>query len=178
MSLPGVCPDCGAKFPLPLALNDARARQALLSALQIAPSLADRIIGYLGLFTPGKRAISMDKLASILEELSEMISTAEITRKGVTWPAPIEYWREALDQVNNNRSTLLLPLKGHGYLLEIIAGIASKNQGKAEQKREQQLRTGQKTQPKPSPDEPSGQELFDRHMKEIGFRPGGDNGKT
>ena len=49
----------------------------------------------------------------------------------------MEAWREALEQVLANRDKLQLPLKGHGYLFEVVAGIASKAQGRNEQREEE-----------------------------------------
>lgn len=50
----------------------------------------------------------------------------------------------AIDQMLAARDAqrLELPMKGHGYLFTILAGMADKHEAAAEQKREQELRTG------------------------------------
>jgi len=138
MAIRGVCPECGIKFLLHMALDDAAARQALMSALEIAPSLAGRIIKYLGLFSPGERAMRMDALAARLEELAAAIKNAEVERDGRTWSAPLDYWRDGIDHMLNTRDKLRLPLKDHNYLFAIVANTSMKVAGKKEARREKQ----------------------------------------
>lgn len=146
MSLPAVCPVCAAKFPLETALQDLRAREALRAALHLAPQLADPIVAYLGLFSPeSTRAVKMDKLVRLLSELSAAISAAQVERHGRAWAAPIELWREGLARVLAQRDAgkLTLPLNGHGLLFEIVAGLASRSEGRREQHREDARRSGE-----------------------------------
>ncbi|MBK8508768.1 MAG: hypothetical protein IPL51_08985 [Candidatus Competibacteraceae bacterium] len=49
-------------------------------------------------------------------ELNEAVSAAQIERDGRTHPAPVEYWKAAIDQMLDNRDKLSLPVKSHGYL--------------------------------------------------------------
>jgi len=142
MAISGVCPSCGYKFALQLALQDARSRKALLACLKIAPSLADRLIVYLELFSPGDRAIRADRLANLLEELSEKIHKAQVERNGVVWVAPLDSWKAGLDSVLARRSDLTLPLPNHAYLYQTVANIANKSAAKVEQQTEQQRQTG------------------------------------
>jgi len=143
MTVPGVCPSCGAKFPLTAALQDAQARRALGAALRLAPSLADRILAYMDLFSPGdRRAIRMDRLARLLDELAAPIRAAEVERKGRYWSAPLDYWERAFDQVLAARERLTLPLRSHGYLFEIVVGIAAKAEARRETHREERRRDG------------------------------------
>lgn len=140
MAIHGVCPDCGYKFTLEQALTDATARQALAAALEIAPALATRVVQYLGLFSPAKRAMRMDALANRLSELASVLKAATVERDGRAWAAPLEYWREGLDVVLAARDKLRLPLTDHGYLFSVVANISMKASGQQEQKREEQLR--------------------------------------
>ena len=109
MAITGVCPSCGYKFALQLALQEARSRKALLACLKIAPSLADRLIVYLELFSPGERVLRKDKLANLLEELAENLQKAQVERNGTVWAAPLDTWKAALDSVLARRSDLTLP---------------------------------------------------------------------
>jgi len=71
---------------------------------------------------------------------SAAMRAAEIQRGGRTWPAPLIYWQNAFEAVLNaaHQGSLSLPLKSHGYLLEVIARMGSKGEAKAETLREQQ----------------------------------------
>lgn len=141
-----MCPSCGAKYPLEAALQDARARAALHRALRIAPSLADPIVAYLALHSPDDtRAIRMDKLARLLGELADAIEAAQVERNGRAWAAPLELWRDALARVLAQRDAgkLTLPLSGHGLLYEIVAGLASRAEGRREARREERRQHGE-----------------------------------
>jgi len=134
------CPACGAEMTLDVAIAHEGARTATLTALELPAALGKQLIAYVSLFRPPKRQLSHDRLAAILGELLPMIQAAQIERSGRTWPAPIEYWRAGIEAMLAKRDAgrLQLPLKSHGYLLEIIAGLANAAEGKAETKREQE----------------------------------------
>ncbi len=151
MALLGVCPDCGYKFTLEQALTDAAARQALGAALAIAPTLGSRIIQYMGLFSPAKRAMRMDALANRLGELGTAIQSAEVQRDGSSWAAPLEYWRDGLDITLAARDKLRLPLADHNYLFSIVANMSQKASGQQEQKKEQRLRNRPQKTEQPGP---------------------------
>lgn len=131
------CPACGATHSLEALLTDAAAREAVAAALALPAPLGDRLLRYLGLFRPAKRALSWDRAAKLLAELHGLIQAGEISRRGRVWPAPLPYWQQALDAVLEQRAKLQLPLGSHGYLLEIIAGVAARAEQAAELKTEQ-----------------------------------------
>jgi len=147
MAIKSVCGSCGYIQPLQAGLQDARSRTAMGACLRIAPSLADRLIVYLELFSPGERAIRSDRLANLLEELSNGLQAAEIERDGRVWSAPLESWLIAFDAVIAQRSKLTLPLPNHGYLYSILANNAAKYQGKQEKKKEQRAQSKSQTRP-------------------------------
>jgi len=137
------CPCCGGLFSIEAALADASARQAVAAALQLPAGLGERVLRYLGLFRPAERGLSWDKATRLLVDLQEAMSAAQVSRHGRVWAAPLDYWRMALDQILDARPTLTLPLKTHGYLFEIVAGIAQKAEARAEQTEEER-----RTQPR------------------------------
>lgn len=124
----GACPDCGSIRPLPDYLADAEARAALAAALECPAGLARRIIPYLALHAPPAKAIQSGKLARLLRELADALSSGQVTRKGDTRAAPQAIWERALDAVAANAAagTLRLPLDGHGYLYTIAHDEASR----------------------------------------------------
>lgn len=132
-----VCPSCGF-FASPEAfLGEAEAQRALLLAFKLPTPLAGPMHQYLRLFRPAQRALTARRIETLLAELLPMIEAGRVERRGRLWPAPLEAWRTALDEMVTKRDRLTLPLKSHGYLLEILAGYADKAEGTAENKREQ-----------------------------------------
>lgn len=134
------CPACGATGAIEFFLMDAAAREAVLAAFSLPAPLARQVVAYLGLFRPHKRALTWDRVEKLLGELMEPIQAAQVTRNGITRPAPLDYWKEALDQVLNNRARLTLPLKSHGYLFEIVANMADKAGAQSERRDEESKR--------------------------------------
>lgn len=115
------------------------ARAAVLAALQLPAPLGKLLLQYLAMFRPAKRQLSWERVGALLEELRAPIAAAQIERHGRTWPAPIEYWKAGLEQMVQLRDAkkLQLPLKSHGYLLEVIAGMSNKAEAKGETHRVQ-----------------------------------------
>lgn len=135
------CPACGAVFSLDALLGNEGAREAVMAAMQFPAPVGWLLIRYLALFRPGERQLSMDRVASLLNELLPMIQAAQIERNGRIWSAPQDYWKLALEDMISKRDKLTLPLKSHGYLLEIIAGYSNKAEAK-EEIRGEQRKTG------------------------------------
>jgi hypothetical protein len=130
-----ICPCCGGTFSLEIALNDADARQSVARAMALPAGLSSGLLRYLGMFRPAQRSLPWPRVAKLLDELLAMIDAGQIQRNGRFWPAPIATWKAALDEIAERRS-LELPLKSHGYLLEIIAGISNKAEAVAEAEQE------------------------------------------
>lgn len=131
------CPACGAMASLDVLIGHQGARDAVLAALKLPAPIGDLLIQYVSLFRPQQRQLSFDKLARLLNELLPMISAAKVERNGRMWAAPLESWRSAFEEMLAKRDKLTLPIKSHGYLLEVIAGYANKGEAKAETKQEQ-----------------------------------------
>jgi len=117
------CPCCGAAYSIEVLLADRAAREAVSTAFRLPPSLSERLLRYIALFRPAERALSWGRAARLMAELEAMITAAQIERNGQCYPAPVDAWRVALDQMLDGRDRLALPLKSHGYLLEIIVGL-------------------------------------------------------
>ncbi len=136
-----VCPCCQADFPIEAGINDVNAREAIKTAFSVAP-FGDLLLGYVQLFKPEKRVLSMSRLVALLGELIPMIKDAKISHKSRTWPAPHAYWESAIRQMLDSREQLRLPLKNHSYLLTIISGYADKAEGKVEAQTEARKQGG------------------------------------
>lgn len=117
------CSACGAIHSLDALVANEAASQALNAALLVNGELGRALIEYLGLFRPAKSSLTFERVATILNELSPMITAGKIQRDGSEFSAPPEAWIYGINQMLASRQTLKLPMKSHGYLLEIIAGF-------------------------------------------------------
>lgn len=117
------CSACGAVHSLDALVANQAASDALNAALMINGELGKALIGYLGLFRPAKTSLTFERVATLLNELTPMVTAGKIQRDGREFPAPVESWIYAINQMLASRQTLKLPMKSHGYLLEIIASF-------------------------------------------------------
>lgn len=117
------CPNCGAVHSLDALINDAEASAVLKAVLEMDAELGKAAIRYIGLFRPAKSQLSWARTAKLLNELLPMIKAQEAARDGVCFPAPTEAWIHGFNETVNARDQgrLKLPLKSHGYLLEIVS---------------------------------------------------------
>ena len=116
------CPNCGAVHSLDSLINDADASAVLRAVLEMDAELGKAAIRYVGLFRPAKSQLSWARTAKLLNELLPMMKAQTAERDGVSSPAPAEAWLHGFNETVNARDQgrLKLPLKSHGYLLEIV----------------------------------------------------------
>lgn len=146
------CPVCGARCSIEAHLTDESARRALGVAVKLPAPLGDLTLRYLGLFRPRNRALSWDRVERLLAELVAPIECGQLDRRGRAWAAPMECWRLALEQMLAGRDKLTLPLKTHGYLFEIVIGLADRAEAKTEARLDDARRTGRsRTEPGSTP---------------------------
>jgi len=144
MPLPTVtCPNCRATASLDVFLSEDSVRDALDAVIDAHPAgetLIKPMLRYVGLFAPAKSRMAYSRLASLIGEITPSMRAAAIDRNGRRWPAPLAYWQQAFETVLStaHQGGLSLPLKSHGYLLEVIARMSSKDEARAETRREQQ----------------------------------------
>ena len=96
----------------------------------------------LGLFRPPSRALALAKATRLLRELADAIEAGRVDRRGRSWAAPVSAWRSALETVVEARARLVLPLRNHNYLFEIVAGLAHQAEGALERQTEARRRAG------------------------------------
>ena len=144
MPLPQVsCPNCRAVMSLDILLAEDAPRDALNAILDVHPagdSFIKPLLRYVGLFAPAKSQMSHSRIATLVNELAPMIREARIERNGRTYSCPMDYWRQGFDHMlaQRDQGRLTLPLKSHGYLFEVLAGIADKAEARAETHTERQ----------------------------------------
>lgn len=118
-----------------LGTDDARGVVEIMARMPGPPALRKAALRYVALFAPATQRLRWGRAEKLLGELADMIDAGRIERSGRNWPAPIEYWQNGIDAVLANPA-LRRPLKGHGYLLEIIAAHANSAEARAERQHE------------------------------------------
>lgn len=136
------CPSCGAEMDLDVLLAHEHSRQALAMLIAVGMPLGKALLQYLRLFKPPKRQLGMARVGALLEPLLADLQRGTIERNGRLWAAPREAWSRAIDKLLEARDAgkLTLPLKSHGYLYEVIAGLADKVEAQTERDVEQERR--------------------------------------
>lgn len=121
------CPHCGHEHDL-LAALDAGDGHAFFERLTALPAPAIKpVLRYLMLFAPARRRLSWARLGRLLAPLADAIGRGDFTRDGKRYSAPLDAWVRAMTAlVDAPPATLRLPLKSHGYLLEMLAAPAAR----------------------------------------------------
>lgn len=116
------CPVCAASMSLDALMAHEETREYIRKIFSIDARLGRRVIFYLGLFRPAKtKKLTPLRMASLLGDLYPDIQAQKISRNGHEHKATVEAWLWAIEQVLVVRETLILPLKGHGYLYEVLS---------------------------------------------------------
>jgi len=144
MPLPLItCPNCRVSASLDVFLADDSVRAALDAVIDAHPAgdtLIKPMLRYIGLFAPPKSRMAYSRIAALTAELTPAMRAAQISRNGRVWPAPQAYWQSAFQTVLDaaHAGKLSLPLKSHGYLLEVIARMSNRQEAQTEARREAQ----------------------------------------
>ena len=141
--IPGVCPGCGLRADLEAFAVQAGASAALRAALALPPSLGERVMRYLRLFSPPQKVLSQAKATRLLTELAAAIDAAQVIRRGVAHAAPVGLWAAALDAVLAQPPERL-PLDDHGYLFAVAWNMVDRAAARQEQAAEERLRRGER----------------------------------
>lgn len=138
------CPACGAEFDLAIAFAHESDQRALARLAAVSIPMGARVLQYLQLFQPPRQRLTARKKIKLLLELLPDLERRAIAHKGRDWPAPLEAWAQAIDQMLDARGAgrLELPMKGHAYLYAILAGMANTHEARAEAAREAERRSG------------------------------------
>ena len=138
------CPVCGTELDLAVLFSHEHDQRALARLAAISIPLGSRVLQYVALFTPPKQRLTAAKKIKLILQLLPDLERQAITHKARDWAVPLSAWAQAIDQMLAARDAqrLELPMKGHGYLYAVLASMADRFEGQAEQQREQELRTG------------------------------------
>lgn len=186
------CPCCGSINSLEAYLAGQSQGEAIAAALKAHATLAPSLMSYMRLHNTPRRKPAISKTARLLTELCEMVAQNRVKRGHNTYQTTAELWRECMEEVVERArmpgSTLSLPLKGHGYLLSVIAGKCEQLAAAVEARREASRSTGgdlipagmtvvnnpQQNAREPPPDKAAGRQALANLKQTMGFRPGGN----
>lgn len=132
------CPACNTQIPMEVWIAHQGARQALVALADLHGSqrLASMAIRYLALFAPEKRTLTMDRVATLLIELGDLVRPARVEWEGRTHAAPLDSWVAGMELMLAD-TKIRRPLKNHNYLRAVVAGMADHQEAKQETKTEQ-----------------------------------------
>jgi hypothetical protein len=138
------CPVCGTDLELGHLFVDADHRAAVTRLIETALPLGALLLQYTRLFAPPKTRLTTRKQVRIILQLLPDLERRAIDRAGRQWPVPLTLWAQGMEQMLAARDAgrLELPMKGHGYLYTILAGLADKAAASAEAQQEAARRSG------------------------------------
>ncbi|NKB37882.1 MAG: hypothetical protein GKR93_12070 [Gammaproteobacteria bacterium] len=142
MTLNITCPNCSITFPLIAGLSEADARRFGAMMGEVPPKLSPLVLQYLHLFKPKKSGLSFSRAKTLLVEILAGIKAGQVERNGRSWIAPNDHWAIAMQEMIDRREKLTLPMKNHGYLFDIIAGLTDKTESKEENATEKKRQQG------------------------------------
>ncbi|GKS97012.1 hypothetical protein [Acidovorax sp. SUPP2825] len=138
------CPVCSAELTFEQLLGHMESGRTFDRLAAVSVPLGTLVMQYLTLFTPASQRLTNTKKLRLIDQLLPGLEARSITHKGRDWAAPLAHWAQAIEQMLTARAMdrLTLPMTNHSYLYTILAGMADKLEGQAEQQHEQELRTG------------------------------------
>lgn len=136
------CPTCGSEFDLATVFANESDQQALARLVAVSFPIGSRVLQYIGLHTPAKQRLTAAKKIKLLLQLLPDLEREAINYKSRDWAVPLKLWADAIEQLLAKRDSdrIELPLKGHGYLYAMLAGMANDHEAAAERQREAELR--------------------------------------
>lgn len=136
------CPACHAETSLDALLGREVDARAVAGLLERHLPLGDVLMRYIGLFRPAKRRLGLARMVALVEEQLPDIERHAIDRKGRQWRVEPRAWRAGFDAVlaARDKGVLVLPLTSHGYLYEVLCGLAEKTEAALETQREAERR--------------------------------------
>ena len=134
------CPCCGSINSLEAYFAGIAQGEAIAAALKAHPALAPSLMSYMRLHNAPGRKPSISKSARLLAELCEQVASNQVKRGSNSYQTTPTLWREGMDEVVERArmpgSSLVLPLKGHGYLFALMSGKCEQLAAQMEARRE------------------------------------------
>lgn len=129
-----ICPACGAIASADTWMNDGLCREALAVIAALPAPLPKAVLGYISLFRPGKTGLTWKKALRLSEEIRSLTACGYVNVQGkVDRNCQPRIWAQAMEQMVDNRISLILPLKNHKYLTKVAWDMADKADSQSEQ---------------------------------------------
>lgn len=122
------CPVCYASHELASIAPDGDAAEFIALLIELPAIVQAPALRYLQLFRARGRELAWGRSTRILELIAPMIIAGTVTRERVTVDASPDAWASAMRELSA-RTWDKLPLKSHGYLLEVVMSTANKLRG-------------------------------------------------
>lgn len=128
------CPVCGTELTMAQLFANEETQRAVARLAAVSMPLGARVLQYCTLFAPPKTRLTVPKQVKLMLQLLPDLERRSITHKGREWAVPLDAWANGFDQMLAMRDAgrLELPMSGHGYLYAILAGLADKQESRAE----------------------------------------------
>ena len=121
------CSACGSQMSLDVAIAHIAARAAVRRCLESMGEVGLGLMSYIALHRSRSRQLTWEKSAKLLDEILSMIDQGWIERNHDRHAVNAALWIAAFAEVKDaSTKTLTLPLDGHGYLLQVLASLATK----------------------------------------------------
>jgi hypothetical protein len=130
------CDHCQGDVDIVAGLERLAARGVAgqIARMPGTPALRLAVLRYVGLFAA--KRLTPSRTERLLGEVIPWLEAGQITHEKRVWPAPLDYWLQAIDTLIA-LPTLRLPLKSHGLLLTILAGLSDRADAAQERGRHQ-----------------------------------------
>lgn len=139
----GMCQTCGATAPIEWFLAEPVARQVLATALKLPQPVQDQLLGYLALFRPAGGSMQAKKALRLVQEIAALVAPGHIQIKGqVARPCQARVWARGMEQMQERRDALRLPVANHNYLRQIVWALADQEDAKSEARHNQEIVAG------------------------------------
>lgn len=146
------CPVCDTDFPIEAGFAEADGKRLAAILAGVDATLGRTLVGYLRLWKPAKTQLRIAKAVKVAQEVIDLAEAGEVRRNGLARPASSVMWAAGIEQMLGNRDKLRLPLTTHGYLVEVVFGMADRLDAAQERSHEQSLRKGDRPGVAPAPE--------------------------
>lgn len=148
MTIKITCPHCTEEFSLREARTDQQWRELITLLAKLPRDVHQAFLQYAELFKPAKqKTVRSGTLLKLMKELLPLIEAQQIERHRTHYTVDYATWARAMQYLFDRKDTMQLPLKGNGYLLEMLANNAEKREAQAER---QQMQKQQYAHNRPS----------------------------
>lgn len=129
-----VCPSCGATASAEAWTNDAATRYTIETLTQLPGPVLRQVLGYLGLFRQGTKALPWRRALVITRSLKDLVEEETVHwQGGETRPCNAEIWGKAIEATIASGPK---GLKNHNYMRKCAWDLAADLAAKVEKDRE------------------------------------------